>query len=145
SQYVGMFSMGLLLGNTGLCCPDPVFLSMIPMIAAHGAPSYGGLLAAAYGAGRAVPLIAIVMLASAGIDSLRLAARYKDAFDRVIGWSLLAVGAFMLYGYSGVAHEVVLAMVLIGAAVAAYHIKAGAPAWRTMIWTLGSGLAMAGG
>jgi len=43
SEFVGAFFMGLLLGNTGLCCPDPVFLSMAPFIAAKGSLGEGAL------------------------------------------------------------------------------------------------------
>ena len=134
SEYLGAFVLGLLLGNMGLCCPDPVFLSMIPFIAARADLADGGILAAAYGFGRATPLVVIVMLASAGVDALQLAGRHKPAFDRAIGWGLVAIGTLMLYGYSGVSSERLLAVLLMIAPVLAYHIKAGSSLPRAAAW-----------
>jgi cytochrome c-type biogenesis protein len=134
SEYLGAFVLGLLLGNMGLCCPDPVFLSMIPFIAARGNIADGGLMAAAYGLGRATPLVGLVALASAGVDAFQLAARRKQAFDRVVGWGLVATGTFMLYGYSGVSHESLLAVILMMAPVLAYHVKARSSLQRATAW-----------
>lgn len=134
SEYLGALTMGLLLGNMGLCCPDPVFLSMIPFIAARGGAVDGGALAAAYGLGRATPLVGMVVLASAGVDSLQLAVRYKQSFDRALGWGLVAIGTLMLYGYSSVSHGELLAVLLMAAPVLAYHVKAGSSSLRLGAW-----------
>lgn len=53
ADALAAFVVGLLLGNVGLCCPDPVFLSLIPFIAGSSGAGDGALLAAAYGLGRA--------------------------------------------------------------------------------------------
>jgi cytochrome c-type biogenesis protein len=134
SEYLGAFALGLLLGNMGLCCPDPVFLSMIPFIAARGGAADGGILAAAYGLGRATPLVGMVVLASAGVDTLQLAARYKQSFDRALGWGLVAIGTLMLYGYSSVSHGGLLAVSLMAAPVLAYHVKTGSAWFRLCTW-----------
>ena len=134
SEYLGAFFLGLLLGNMGLCCPDPVFLSMIPFIATRGHIMDGGVMAAAYGLGRATPLVGLVVLASAGIDSVQVAVRHKATVDRVVGWSLVAIGSLMLYGYSGVSHERLLAVFLMTTPVFAYHVKAGSSFSRTAVW-----------
>jgi cytochrome c-type biogenesis protein len=134
SEYIGAFFMGLLLGNTGLCCPDPVFLSMVPFIAASGNLSDGAILAAAYGLGRATPLVAIVMLARGGVDALQLAVRHKRAFDRTLAWALLATGTFTIYGYSGVAYDRALAVALMLVPAVAYHIKIQSPLPRAAAW-----------
>jgi thiol:disulfide interchange protein len=134
SEYLGAFFMGLLLGNTGLCCPDPVFLSMVPFIAARGQMSDGAILAAAYGLGRATPLVAIVMLARGGVDALQLAVHHKQTFDRVLGWALLATGTFTMYGYSGVSHDRALAVMLMLVPAAAYHIRMGSAWLRAAAW-----------
>jgi cytochrome c-type biogenesis protein len=138
SEYVGAFFMGLLLGNMGMCCPDPVFLSMIPFIAAKGRVADGATMAAAYGLGRATPLVGLVMLAGTGVNPGPLAARNKERFDRVVGWGLVAVGAFMLYGYSGVPHEVLLAVLLMSAPVVAYHVSHRTPLPRAAGWLAGT-------
>ena len=105
SEHANALVMGLLLGNTGFCCPDPVFLSIVPFIAARGELAHGALLAAAYGLGRATPLVAIVMLARSGVGALQVVVRHKQAFDRALGWALVAVGTFVVYGYSGISHD----------------------------------------
>lgn len=134
SEYVGALALGLLLGNMGLCCPDPVFLSMIPVIAARGEMTDGGILAAAYGLGRATPLAGMVVLASLGVNTLQLAARHKQVFDRALGWGLVAIGTLMLYGYSDVTHGQLLAVSLMSLPALAYHVKANVSARRASVW-----------
>ena len=134
SEHLGAFLLGLLFGNMGLCCPDPVFLSMIPFIATRGEIIDGGVMAASYGLGRATPLVGLVALASAGVDVLQLAARHKRSFDRFVGWGLVAIGTFMVYGYSGIAHERLLALSLMTVPVVAYHVKARSSLQRAAGW-----------
>ena len=134
SEYVGAFSMGLLLGNAGMCCPDPVFLSMVPFIAARGELADGAILAGAYGLGRATPLVAIVMLARGGVDALELVVRHKRTFDRTLAWGLLATGTFIMYGYSGFAYAQLLAVMLMLVPVVVYHVKNGSALPRTAAW-----------
>lgn len=134
SEYVGAFGLGLLLGNTGLCCPDPVFMSMIPFIAARGQLADGAILAGAYGLGRATPLVAIVLLARGGVDALQLAVRHKKTFDRALGWALLATGTFTMYGYSGISHDRLLAVTLMLAPALAYHIRMRSALPRAAAW-----------
>jgi cytochrome c-type biogenesis protein len=134
SEHANAFAMGLLLGNTGFCCPDPVFLSIIPFIAARGELAHGALLAAAYGLGRATPLIAIVMLAKGGVDALGTIARYKEAFDRAFGWALVAVGTFIVYGYSGISHDLLVTTAMMVVPVVAYHVKQHSPVPRIAAW-----------
>ena len=134
SEFVSAFGMGLLLGNTGLCCPDPVFLSLIPFIAAKGSLVDGAVLAAAYGLGRATPLVAIVMLARGGVDALQLAVRHKKRFDQALGWGLVAIGTFTLYGYSGVRHDLLMALALMLGPALAYHIKLRSGVPRAAAW-----------
>jgi cytochrome c-type biogenesis protein len=92
SEHVNALFMGLVLGNTGFCCPDPVFLSIVPFIAARGELAHGAVLAAAYGLGRATPLIAIVILARGGVDALEIVIRHKQTFDRALGGRLSPSG-----------------------------------------------------
>lgn len=133
SEHVNALFMGLLLGNTGFCCPDPVFLSIVPFIAA-GEPGQGIMLATAYGLGRATPLVAIVMLARGGVDALQIVIRHKQAFDRALGWALIAIGTFIVYGYSGISHEALFTVSMMAAPVVAYHVKQQSPWHRTAAW-----------
>ena len=136
SEHANALGMGLLLGNTGLCCPDPVFLSIVPFIAARGEVATGAMLAAAYGLGRATPLVAIVLLARTGVDALQIVVRHKQRLDHALAWALIAVGTFTVYGYSGISHEALFTTSMMVAPVLAYHVKQSAPIYRVAAWTV---------
>ena len=140
SEHVNALGMGLLLGNTGFCCPDPVFLSIVPFIAARGDLAHGALLAAAYGLGRATPLVVIVMLARGGADALQTVVRHKQAFDRALAWALIAIGTFTVYGYSGISHDLLFTTAMMVVPVLAYHVKHSSPLPRIAAWTLITGV-----
>jgi hypothetical protein len=140
SEHVNALGMGLLLGNTGFCCPDPVFLSIVPFIAARGDVGHGALLAAAYGLGRATPLVAIVVLARGGADALQTVVRHKQAFDRALAWALIAIGTFTVYGYSGISHDLLFTTAMMVVPVLAYHVKHSSPLPRIAAWTLITGV-----
>ena len=145
SEHANALFMGLLLGNTGFCCPDPVFLSIVPFIAARGDLGHGALLAAAYGLGRATPLLAIVILARGGVDALQIVVRHKQAFDRVLGWALVAVGTFVVYGYSGISHELLFTTSMMVLPVLVYHVKRHSPLQRIAAWSMATGIATIAG
>jgi cytochrome c-type biogenesis protein len=136
SEYLGAFLLGLLFGNMGLCCPDPVFLSMVPFIATRGDIANGGIMAASYGLGRATPLVGLVVLSNAGIDALGLIARHKRSFDRVIGWGLVAIGTVMISGYSGLSHDRLAAVLMMALPVLAYHVRIRSSVQRAVVWLL---------
>jgi cytochrome c-type biogenesis protein len=140
SEYLSALFMGLLLGNTGFCCPDPVFMSIIPFIAASDKLANGALLATAYGLGRATPLVAIVLLARGGVDALQVVVRHKKAFDRAVGWALLGLGTFILYGYSGISHGQLFTTLMMVAPVVAYHVKHRSPLLRAAAWAVATGV-----
>ena len=140
SEHVNALGMGLLLGNTGFCCPDPVFLSIVPFIAARGELAHGALLAAAYGLGRATPLVAIVMLARGGADALQVVIRHKRSFDRALAWTLIAIGTFTVYGYSGISHEALFTTSMMAAPVFVYHVKQSSPLPRIAGWLVVTGV-----
>ncbi|MSO30818.1 MAG: hypothetical protein EXQ48_07745 [Acidobacteria bacterium] len=140
SEHANALVMGLLLGNTGFCCPDPVFLSIVPFIAASGDAAHGVLLATAYGLGRATPLVAIVLLARGGVDALQIVVRHKQAFDRTLGWALLAIGTFIVYGYSGISHEALFTTSMTIVPVVAYHVKQRSPLHRAAAWVAIAGV-----
>ncbi|HEY3162403.1 MAG TPA: cytochrome c biogenesis protein CcdA [Vicinamibacterales bacterium] len=140
SEHLSALGMGLLLGNTGFCCPDPVFLSIVPFIAARGEVGHGALLAAAYGLGRATPLVAIVVLARGGADALQVVIRHKQTFDRALAWALIAIGTFTVYGYSGISHDLLFTTAMMVVPVLAYHVKHSSPLPRIAAWTLVTGV-----
>jgi cytochrome c-type biogenesis protein len=140
SEHVNALGMGLLLGNTGLCCPDPVFLSIVPFIAARGDIVTGAMLAAAYGLGRATPLVLIVLLARTGVDALQVVVRHKQRLDHALAWALIAVGTFTIYGYSGISHDALFTTSMMVAPVLAYHVKQSSPIYRMAAWILVTGV-----
>ena len=102
NDYVKAFGMGVLLGNAGIGCPNPAFYVILTYIATLGSASVGAGLGFIHGAGRAVPLLAIVILAILGVNTTKWVANRKANIDRIMGWSLVAVGAFILtYGLWG--------------------------------------------
>lgn len=139
SGYIRAFTMGLLLGNTGLCCPDPVFLSLMPFIAARGEWMDGAALGAVYGLGRATPLVAIVLVARAGTDALALAVRHKETFEQAMGWGLVAVGTFTLWGYSGIPSTLALPLMLVPVII--YHLKVRSPLPQAAAWVVAAAVA----
>lgn len=101
-DYVKALGMGILLGNAGVGCPNPAFYVILTYIAGLGSLSVGAGLGFVHGLGRAVPLLAIVILAILGINTTKWVAARKENIDKVMGWALIVVGAFILtYGLWG--------------------------------------------
>jgi len=68
------------------------------------------------------------------VDALQVVVRHKQAFDRTIGWALIAIGTFIVYGYSGISHEVLFTTSMMVIPVLAYHVKQRAPVARIAVW-----------
>ncbi|MFQ5540816.1 MAG: cytochrome c biogenesis CcdA family protein, partial [Candidatus Paceibacteria bacterium] len=101
-DYAKALGMGVLLGNAGVGCPNPAFYVILTYIAGIGSVGIGAGLGFVHGLGRAVPLLAIVILAILGINATKWVASRKASIDTIMGWSLTAVGAFILsYGLWG--------------------------------------------
>ena len=102
SDYAKALGMGVLLGNAGIGCPNPAFYVILTYIAGAGSLWVGAGLGFVHGLGRAVPLFAIVVLAIIGVNATKWIVGRKESIDKIMGWSLLAVGAFILtYGLWG--------------------------------------------
>ena len=101
-DYAKAFGMGALLGNAGIGCPNPAFYVILIYIAGAGSIGVGAGLGFVHGLGRAVPLLAIVILAIIGVNTTKWIAGRKESIDKIMGWSLVSVGAFILtYGLWG--------------------------------------------
>ena len=101
-DYAKALGMGVLLGNAGVGCPNPAFYVILTYIAGLGSLGVGAGLGFIHGLGRAVPLLAIVILAILGVNTTKWVAARKASIDKIMGWSLVAVGAFILtYGLWG--------------------------------------------
>ena len=103
-DYTKLFFMGLFLGNAGVGCPNPAFYVLLTYIASVGSLVTGGWLALIHGAGRATPLIFLAILGLIGINPLGWITKKKTSVDKIMGWGLIVVGAFILtYGVMGMA------------------------------------------
>jgi cytochrome c-type biogenesis protein len=101
-DYVKALGMGVLLGNAGVGCPNPAFYVILTYIASLGSAGVGVGLGFVHGLGRAVPLLAVVILAILGVNTTNWVSSHKDTIDRLMGWSLVVVGAFIFtYGLWG--------------------------------------------
>jgi len=102
SDYLKAFSMGLLLGNAGIGCPNPAFYVILIYIAGIGSIGVGAELGFVHGLGRAVPLLLIVILAILGVNTTKWIVSRKESINKITAWSLVAVGSFILtYGLWG--------------------------------------------
>ena len=70
-EYAKSFSMGLLLGNAGVGCPNPLFYWLLIYIAGTGSLEIGASLGVVHGVGRAIPLILMSVLAVIGINATK--------------------------------------------------------------------------
>lgn len=103
-DYTKIFFMGLFLGNAGVGCPNPAFYVLLTYIASVGSLVTGGWLAFIHGIGRATPLIFFAILGLVGINSMKWVATKKESIDKIMGWGLVLVGAFIFgFGFFGMA------------------------------------------
>jgi len=94
--YLKSFLLGLFLGNAGVGCPNPAFYVLLTYIASTGNLLYGGWLGFIHGAGRAFPLILISILGILGINTLGWLTKKRVVLNKIVGWLLIIVGAFIL-------------------------------------------------
>lgn len=103
SDYLKAFFMGLFLGNAGIACPNPATYVILTYIASSGSIVYGATLQAVNGLGRFLPLLAITILAIAGVNASMWLMKKKEAIQKATAWSLIGVGAFIvvwgIYGH----------------------------------------------
>lgn len=90
------FLMGILLGNAGVGCPNPMFYWLLAHVATVGSVELGASLGAVHGVGRAVPLVLVSVLAMLGVDATRRLVGARLRLERVTGATLVALGAFLL-------------------------------------------------
>ena len=104
-DYSKSFFMGLLLGNAGVGCPNPMFYWLLIYIAGTGSMEIGASLGAVHGVGRAIPLILLSILAIAGINATKGITANRLNVEKLTGWLLIIIAAFLIiYGLPG-GHE----------------------------------------
>lgn len=94
-DYLKSFFLGLFLGNAGVGCPNPAFYVLLAFIAKSGDPAQGWFLGFVHGMGRAIPLIFISILAILGVSATGWLVSKKEKVERMIGWFLAYIGAFI--------------------------------------------------
>ncbi|NIP62677.1 MAG: cytochrome C biogenesis protein [Nitrosopumilaceae archaeon] len=95
-DYTKSFLMGILLGNAGVGCPNPMFYWLLIYIAGTGSFEIGASLGAVHGIGRAIPLILLSILAIIGINATKSITLNRIKIENVTGWMLIVLGAFLI-------------------------------------------------
>lgn len=95
-DYTKSFLMGVLLGNAGVGCPNPMFYWLLIYIAGAGSLEIGASLGAVHGIGRVIPLILLSILAIIGINATKSITSNRIKIENVSGWMLVVLGAFLI-------------------------------------------------
>lgn len=95
-DYVRSFFLGLLLGNAGVGCPNPLFYVLLLYIAGTADPATGAIVGFTHGLGRATPIILLSILAMLGIQATKIITENRFTIEKFTGWALLAIGAFLI-------------------------------------------------
>ncbi|MDH5658467.1 MAG: cytochrome C biogenesis protein [Nitrosopumilus sp.] len=104
-DYSKSFFMGLLLGNAGVGCPNPMFYWLLIYIAGSGSVEIGASLGAVHGVGRAIPLILLSILAIIGVNATKGIAVNRQRIENITGWMLITIGAFLIINGIPGGHE----------------------------------------
>lgn len=95
-DYFKSYSLGLLLGNAGIGCPNPAFYLLLTYIASTASIGFGGILGATHGVGRAVPLLFFSMLAILGVNATSSVVRNQARVRSWVGWGLVGFATLIL-------------------------------------------------
>jgi len=104
-DYTKSFFMGLLLGNAGVGCPNPLFYWLLIYIAGTGSVEIGASLGVVHGVGRAIPLILMSVLAIIGINATKTLTQKRVSIEKATGWMLIVIGAFLIINGLPEGHE----------------------------------------
>ena len=95
-DYSKSFFMGLLLGNAGVGCPNPLFYWLLIYVAGTGSAEIGASLGIVHGVGRAIPLILLSVLAMIGVNATKGITSSRENIEKITGWMLIIIGAFLI-------------------------------------------------
>lgn len=95
-DYSKSFFMGLLLGNAGVGCPNPIFYWLLIYVASTGSAEVGASLGLVHGVGRAIPLILLSVLAIIGVNATKGLTSSRENIEKITGWMLIVIGAFLI-------------------------------------------------
>ncbi|MBI5077970.1 MAG: sulfite exporter TauE/SafE family protein [Candidatus Yonathbacteria bacterium] len=113
NDYAKVFFLGLLLGNAGVGCPNPVTYVVLTFAATSGDWLQGALLMMVNGVGRVLPLLLLVILGILGVNAVTWLTTKTEAIKKFTAWALIALGSFIflngVFGHlwyeGGVFHE----------------------------------------
>jgi len=95
-DYSKSFFIGLLLGNAGVGCPNPIFYWLLIYVASTGSAEIGASLGLVHGVGRAIPLILLSVLAIIGVNATKGLTTSRENIEKITGWMLIVIGAFLI-------------------------------------------------
>lgn len=95
-DYTKSFLMGILLGNAGVGCPNPMFYWLLTYIASTGSLEIGASLGMIHGIGRAIPLILLSILAIMGINATKSITSNRLKIENITGWMLIILGSLLI-------------------------------------------------
>ena len=104
-DYSKSFFMGLLLGNAGVGCPNPLFYWLLIYIASTGSLEIGASLGAVHGVGRAIPLILLSILAILGVNATKSVSMNRLKIEKLTGWMLIVIGSLLIVNGLPEGHE----------------------------------------
>lgn len=104
-DHAKSYFMGMLLGNAGVGCPNPMFYWLLIYVAGTGSLEIGGSLGLVHGVGRAIPLVLLSLLAVLGINATRSLTANRVRIESLTGWMLIVVGAFLIINGIPGGHE----------------------------------------
>jgi len=104
-EYGKSFFMGLLLGNAGVGCPNPLFYWLLIYIAGTGSVEVGSSLGLIHGVGRAIPLILMSVLALVGINATKSLTSKRFSIEKATGFMLIVIGSFLIINAIPGGHE----------------------------------------
>jgi cytochrome c-type biogenesis protein len=96
SGFAGALGLGMLFGLVASPCAVPVLALIVALIASKGQVAYGSMLMFFYALGHGLPLVIIGTVAGA-LTSLERFTKYSAAFQRVGGWLLIGVAAYLVW------------------------------------------------
>src|SRR3989338_7705598 len=95
-DYLKVFFLGLLLGNAGIGCPNPITYIVLTFAATTGDWFRGSLLMAMNGLGRMIPLLLLTILGILGINSVSWLTKRTEKITQFTAWALIVLGSFIL-------------------------------------------------
>jgi cytochrome c-type biogenesis protein len=95
-EYSKSYLMGVLLGNAGVGCPNPMFYWLLIYIAGSGSLEIGSSLGFVHGVGRAIPLVLFSLLAILGINATKSLTTNRIKVEKITGWMLIFIGSFLI-------------------------------------------------